>query len=84
MKCLFMYYRACVFQNNTCALLAAQMINNKCMIFMKNMIVDPQNGHPVRENSIVMRYITDPTQTALDKDVTSHGTDLCTLLITGS
>ncbi|XP_061569236.1 melanoma receptor tyrosine-protein kinase-like [Cololabis saira] len=26
------------------------------------------NGHPVRENSIALRYITDPTHNALDKD----------------
>uniref|UniRef100_A0A672J273 Receptor protein-tyrosine kinase n=1 Tax=Salarias fasciatus TaxID=181472 RepID=A0A672J273_SALFA len=33
------------------------------------------NGHPVRENSIAMRYITDPTQGALDKeDFNDHGT----------
>ncbi|KAL7373850.1 hypothetical protein ABVT39_015874 [Epinephelus coioides] len=31
------------------------------------------NGHPVRENSIALRYITDPTHNALDKeDFTSH------------
>ncbi|CAN9506093.1 unnamed protein product [Ophioblennius macclurei] len=31
------------------------------------------NGHPVRENSIAMRYITDPTQGALDKeDLNGH------------
>uniref|UniRef100_A0A667YMV4 Receptor protein-tyrosine kinase n=1 Tax=Myripristis murdjan TaxID=586833 RepID=A0A667YMV4_9TELE len=26
------------------------------------------NGHPVRENSLVLRYITDPTHSALDRD----------------
>uniref|UniRef100_A0A3B4UWL8 Receptor protein-tyrosine kinase n=1 Tax=Seriola dumerili TaxID=41447 RepID=A0A3B4UWL8_SERDU len=32
-----------------------------------------QNGHPVRENSIALRYITDPTHNALDKeDFPSH------------
>ncbi|XP_056219868.1 melanoma receptor tyrosine-protein kinase-like isoform X1 [Seriola aureovittata] len=31
------------------------------------------NGHPVRENSIALRYITDPTHNALDKeDFPSH------------
>ena len=34
-----------------------------------------QNGRPVRENSIALRYITDPTHNALDKDdFTVHGT----------
>uniref|UniRef100_A0A671YAM2 Receptor protein-tyrosine kinase n=1 Tax=Sparus aurata TaxID=8175 RepID=A0A671YAM2_SPAAU len=33
------------------------------------------NGRPVRENSIALRYITDPTHNALDKDdFTVHGT----------
>lgn len=27
-----------------------------------------RNGHPVRENSIILRYITDPTQGPLEKD----------------
>ncbi|XP_047205925.1 melanoma receptor tyrosine-protein kinase-like isoform X2 [Girardinichthys multiradiatus] len=31
-----------------------------------------ENGHPVRENSIALRYITDPTQNMLDKDFTGH------------
>lgn len=30
------------------------------------------NGYPVRENSIALRYITDPTQSALDKELSSH------------
>eukprot|EP00064_Thunnus_orientalis_P014425 superscaffoldBa00002497_g14469 len=34
---------------------------------------NPTNGHPVRENSIVLRYITDPTHNMLDKeDFTGH------------
>lgn len=37
-----------------------------------------QNGRPVRENSIALRYITDPTHNSLDKeDFTGHGTHLC-------
>ncbi|PWA32047.1 hypothetical protein CCH79_00020389 [Gambusia affinis] len=32
----------------------------------------PANGHPVRENSIALRYISDPTQNALDKDLDGH------------
>ncbi|KAM4718311.1 melanoma receptor tyrosine-protein kinase-like isoform 2-T2 [Anableps anableps] len=32
----------------------------------------PANGHPVRENSIALRYITDPTQNALDTDLNGH------------
>lgn len=35
----------------------------------------PQNGRPVRENSIALRYIADPTHNSLDKDdFTDHGT----------
>lgn len=44
-------------------------------------LVLSQNGRPVRENSIALRYITDPTHNSLDKeDFAGHGTHLCGLL----
>uniref|UniRef100_A0A3P9CZP6 Receptor protein-tyrosine kinase n=1 Tax=Maylandia zebra TaxID=106582 RepID=A0A3P9CZP6_9CICH len=32
-----------------------------------------QNGHPAGENSLALRYITDPTDSALEKDFIDHG-----------
>lgn len=32
-----------------------------------------QNGHPAGENSLALRYITDPTDGALEKDFIDHG-----------
>lgn len=32
----------------------------------------PMNGHPAGENSLALRYITDPTDSALEKDFIDH------------
>jgi hypothetical protein len=42
-------------------------------------IVSTQNGHPMRENSVILRYITDPTHGgSLEEDITdpNHGGSL--------
>ncbi|XP_063062834.1 epidermal growth factor receptor-like isoform X2 [Engraulis encrasicolus] len=45
-----------------------------------------QNGHPVRENSVILRYITDPTQGPLEKDhplpeyVNQQESELCDMI----
>lgn len=38
-------------------------------------LVPPQNGRPVRENSVALRYISDPTNNnLLEREACSHGT----------